>query len=588
MEKIIGIIDEPNPRGSNDQLGIDRHSKALIEFIKKAPTPLTIGVQGEWGSGKTSILNSIYHDLSQYECYKQIWVNSWESSLLSTPAEALLKIINEILEELLGSDSTKSKQETIKGITNTIFRGALRVGASMALGDKAAEVASELLGGKSNSIKELRNHLESLSLEIRDRKTNPYTKIIVYIDDLDRIEPQYAVQILELLKNIFNISGCIFVLAIDYQVVVKGLQHKFGPRTDENEWEFRAFFDKIIQLPFMMPMGQYDIGRYVKTLLHQVGFFNDQTDIDEQDVKQIVSYTIGGNPRSLKRLANSLALIDLFIEMDSHQNEAEIEIDEKNKKLLLLAFVCIQIAYPDIYNVFSKNPDFTKWDEKFALQITKRKEEEDKENFSKNFQIAIESGDEFDEEWEQALYRICYTTPKYRSKVNDISKLFNFIKSDILGEYNENFLEILLKILGETNVTSVITNENIVETPKIKYSSVKLDTWDAFEHSIKQRDAKNNKTTLSLPLAKKMVEFVIAEYKDAVKVVFTEAGSITFNVAAAKGRKKVFTYIALRAKANIQIWCEGKPYTITEDNFETEGKSVVRDGYKNFLENILD
>lgn len=92
MEKIIGIIDEPNPRGSNDQLGIDRHSKALIEFIKKAPTPLTIGVQGEWGSGKTSILNSIYHDLSQYECYKQIWVNSWESSLLSTPAEALLKI----------------------------------------------------------------------------------------------------------------------------------------------------------------------------------------------------------------------------------------------------------------------------------------------------------------------------------------------------------------------------------------------------------------------------------------------------------------------------------------------------------------
>ena len=72
---------------------------------------------------------------------------------------------------------------------------------------------------------------------------------------MDRIEPKDAVLVLELLKNIFSIPNCVFVLAIDYQVVVKGLEHKFGKRTDENEWEFRAFFDKIIQLPFMMPMG---------------------------------------------------------------------------------------------------------------------------------------------------------------------------------------------------------------------------------------------------------------------------------------------------------------------------------------------
>jgi hypothetical protein len=36
-----------------------------------------------------------------------------------------------------------------------------------------------------------------------------------------------------------------------------------GKPTPENEWEFRAFFDKIIQLPFTMPMGNYDIANYV-------------------------------------------------------------------------------------------------------------------------------------------------------------------------------------------------------------------------------------------------------------------------------------------------------------------------------------
>ena len=108
--------------------------------------------------------------------------------------------------------------------------------------------------------------------EIERRGTNPYKRILIYVDDLDRIEPRNAVSILKLLKNIFNVPNCVFVLAIDYQVIVKGLEGKFGKQTIENEWEFRAFFDKIIQLPFMMPMGQYNIGKYVNKLLLDIGF----------------------------------------------------------------------------------------------------------------------------------------------------------------------------------------------------------------------------------------------------------------------------------------------------------------------------
>ena len=130
---------------------------------------------------------------------------------------------------------------------------------------------------------------------------------------MDRIEPKDAVQILELLKNIFSVPGCVFILAIDYQVVVKGLEHKFGKQTPENEWEFRAFFDKIIQLPFMMPMGQYDIGNYVSSLLVDVGFI-EKDSVDTEDIKEIVLLTIGGNPRSIKRLINSVSLIEIFTE----------------------------------------------------------------------------------------------------------------------------------------------------------------------------------------------------------------------------------------------------------------------------------
>ena len=256
----IGIIDEPNPRGGEDTLDISKHAKALITFIEYTATPMTVGIQGEWGSGKTSLLNAIFHHFNKGDDYKQIWINSWEHSLLTTPEEALIKIINEIISSLLEDEtfSQSNKKETYK----KIGKGILNVAANIVGGKRVGRVVDDAINSdSSNPIKALRTQLDEFSNILKDE--GHIKKIIVYVDDLDRIEPKDAVQILELLKNIFSISNCVFILAIDYQVVVKGLEHKFGKRTDENEWEFRAFFDKIIQLPFMMPLNDYNISKYV-------------------------------------------------------------------------------------------------------------------------------------------------------------------------------------------------------------------------------------------------------------------------------------------------------------------------------------
>ena len=61
MSKTIGIIDEPVQPGAQDQLDISVHAESLIDFISATLTPITIGIQGEWGSGKTSLINFIYH-----------------------------------------------------------------------------------------------------------------------------------------------------------------------------------------------------------------------------------------------------------------------------------------------------------------------------------------------------------------------------------------------------------------------------------------------------------------------------------------------------------------------------------------------
>ena len=208
-ENIIGIIDEPVAPGSNDNLDIDIHADSLIKFIDNTNTPITIGIQGEWGSGKTSLLNSIFHSFENNEQCKQIWINSWEYSLLSTPEESLLKIVNRIIDDLLEADKNQKRKEKIQNGAKKIFQGALRVGAQLTLGNEAANVAGELLASGDASIGVLRNQLTELVNEIERRDSNPYKKILIYVDDLDRIEPKNAVAILELLKNIFSVPNCV-------------------------------------------------------------------------------------------------------------------------------------------------------------------------------------------------------------------------------------------------------------------------------------------------------------------------------------------------------------------------------------------
>ena len=466
----IGIVDEPNDiaKRGQDTLRIQEHANALTTFIKSTATPMTIGIQGEWGSGKTSLLNSIHYDLEKNLKYQQIWINAWEHSLLSSPEESLLKIINEIISLMLQGDTNEKNKDKIKETVTKLFKGGLRIGATLTGGKEGKQLADELWGDDTNSIRILRQKLEEISMSIKKGSTNPFEKIIIYVDDLDRIDPPDAVRILELLKNIFSIPNCVFVLAIDYQVVVKGLESKFGKRTEENEWEFRAFFDKIIQLPFMMPMGQYDVGNYVSDLLKQINFIDDDTNY-ENGINEIIHYTIGGNPRSLKRLVNSLALIKIFSNPDLYNQKLEKERNENKesngdvgdiKDLLLFSLVCLQISYPKIYDTLTDNPNFLNWNKELAYNVTEGQEEK-KENFKTDLNN-ISKKDQFNEEWECSLYRICYINPRYKSRVMDISKLFNFINDKLLincknNTDKENFIQ---ETINQTVVTSISATDD--------------------------------------------------------------------------------------------------------------------------------
>ena len=484
-----GIVDEALPQGQEDSLDVTKYTKSLVKFIKYTDTPMTIGVQGSWGSGKTSLLNQIWHELDQsnkndssIKNFKQIWINSWENSLLCTPEECLLKIINRITQELIEADPDTDKKDKIQASVKNVMQGALRLTGAVALGAAGKDLADGIINNEANSIESLRKELDLIVKHIKDSNKNEFFRMVIYVDDLDRMNPPEAVRLLELLKNIFNLPHCVFVLAIDYQVVVKGLKEKFGPRTEDNDFEFRSFFDKIIQLPFNMPINDYKIGQYVISLLKDIGFVEESW-VDgnfEEHVNKFVSSTIGGNPRSIKRLINSLSLIKILISEDGEASNT------KKGSLIMFAIVCLQVAFPKIYELLQEESRFWDWNEELARGVTQGKEEEEKD-WVKNFTTAKKKDKKFDDAWEQCLYRVCYLNKSNRARVSDISELLNYIKDEVVNSDNEELASLIEEALGETSVTSITTKEDLTRKPRGHVISSGFDDWKKNNESSKKK-----------------------------------------------------------------------------------------------------
>ena len=459
MTKSANIIDKPRPEGGRDLLGTDKYMEALNRYLLNANMPTTIAIQGEWGSGKTSMMNQMRHHLCESGqnpngVFHAVWVNTWQYSLMKSPDEALVAIIEGLTEHVLGIIQSKHKTKAdqiankIGNALAVVAKAAAKTAVSQA-GIDGSEVVDGIVsdGAESRTIMGLRNSLEDAideCLTLDKAAGNQMKGFLFFVDDLDRIDPPVAVQILELVKNIFEVKNCIFVLAIDYDVVVKGLEPKFGPLTEKNEREFRSFFDKIIQLPFSMPLGSYSVDDFLITSLSDVGYLDDELRTDEDfkaSLTQMALTSVGNNPRSIKRLINTISLIQIMNDLQEGDfGESKIE------RLINFGLVCLQIAYPTFYELIGEEPNYLAWDDKVAKRLQlKDLTDEEKEQ--------LDATVEFDEDWEKIVYRCAAKDPYLKSKAFSVSSLLNLIKE--AAPNKDGFGELIENTLTLSSVTSV-------------------------------------------------------------------------------------------------------------------------------------
>ncbi len=441
-----GFTDKPVNTLEDDIFGITQYISGLNEFIMECDTPMTIAIQGDWGSGKTSMMNMIREQLNNRVVTS--WFNTWQYSQFNMGDSLAVSFLSRLISDL--DTAQGQKNEKMKRVLKTISSFVKNTGVIMIdtlVGGKAAETvengfqaaAEQNELDMSQAINELKTQFQAavnakIAQSGRDR-------LVIFIDDLDRLQPGKAVELLEVLKLFLDCDGCVFVLAIDYAVVSQGVKQKYGELLGEEKG--RSFFDKIIQVPFKMPVAQYDVINYVTSSLQALGIELSSTE-EAKTYVRLIQTSVGCNPRAMKRLFNAFLLLNKVA--------AHGVISEPKQRKTLFAILCLQLSFENIYNYIVRNPNECRDGTLFKELATQESYKEGHEGNTLPYELRLRSDDEI------------------MRAVSFMTVFHDVLDQDRNGELSDTEIKNFIDMLKFSTITSSTSREAVTgDTPEEYY-----------------------------------------------------------------------------------------------------------------------
>ena len=400
---------KPDLPATEDFLGFAPYAQTLFDIVRdeNTQTPLTIGIFGSWGSGKTSLMTMIKErldDLRRQEkrqarqgeivrSHLPVWFNAWLYSSEKSLGHALiLRVLAELHREVGHDPEARQALDemeanlrrsgelasvgdlVIKGQAlvsgdgeGTEFRLPLAIGLSLLneiaearteAADKDADQAA--VSAFMRRVDQMRTTLDRKRVEALEvfrqdfqRLVRRYVSpgfLVVFVDDLDRCLPDKAVEVLEAIKLFFDVAGCIFVLGIDREVIERGIRLKYRDyeRLDEKgppPISGAKYLEKIVQIPFQLPpIDRAAMEGYIGKMAPRLLELDRRCD----DV-----FTVGmvPNPRRVKRTLNIFLLL---WRLSRHLGD----LRDRIKPVRLAKMVVIQLHHPDLFRWLPEAPHF--------------------------------------------------------------------------------------------------------------------------------------------------------------------------------------------------------------------------------------
>ncbi|EOU1703560.1 P-loop NTPase fold protein [Clostridium perfringens] len=235
----------------------------LTNIIKNKSNLNVLAIDSSWGTGKTTFINKwtnmLKSDSNYIDTFETIYFNAWESDYSNDALLSLIFQINKSISKTLEDDKSlfekhNEKFKNIGKLAGTLAikyltRGALDLvewnkNLEDGLSDFSSKIGESIF--KQHSIQnDTRKALKENLIEYQNIVDK---KIIIFIDELDRCKPTYAIQILETIKHLFNIDNYIFVISLDKEQLSHSIKTIYGQDMDSDGY-LRRFFDLEYILP---------------------------------------------------------------------------------------------------------------------------------------------------------------------------------------------------------------------------------------------------------------------------------------------------------------------------------------------------
>ncbi|MFL5844466.1 MAG: P-loop NTPase fold protein [Solirubrobacteraceae bacterium] len=267
----------PDNPSALDLLGFRDVTAPVAEaLLRDKLDPVTVSIEGDWGSGKSSILALLATELAERDGVVVIQTHPWEYDPATDPkatliAEVLTAIRNVVIEQQGGLDKVS---ESIRGHFRKLTRRIkvskvvkLATNSVLSMGLPKLEELMELFGEDPEVVEEptlqgFRDEFAALMLELPD-----IARVVVLVDDLDRCLPPTVVSSLEAVKLFLSVPKMAFVLAADRRMVALAIARQYEPSPQAAEMG-RQYLEKIVQIPVRVPaLGRGETEAYLALLM---------------------------------------------------------------------------------------------------------------------------------------------------------------------------------------------------------------------------------------------------------------------------------------------------------------------------------
>jgi len=280
FEQKIDLYKDGFEDERNDLLQRRKTGKALSSLLNGVEDPLVVALDGQWGSGKTYFLKRwVGQHLKENNDQTVLYFDAFAHDYISDPLPALVTALegrtkNKNIKKLKNAVFNLAKAGTRAGVavaTSGVSEAFGKVGEEITktLGDQAEKSLEEYWKrekGRGVAMEQFRAALESM---VSTEKNN---KVIIVVDELDRCRPDYALEVLEVIKHFFSVDNVHFVLGVNLEVLENMIGVRYGNEVDAN-----AYLQKFIQIKLELPdevehpaYQNWDVSLYLDRLLEQL------------------------------------------------------------------------------------------------------------------------------------------------------------------------------------------------------------------------------------------------------------------------------------------------------------------------------